>query len=253
MLIDFEDVANGVKEYMDLTQGNYVVDVKDDLDCIQSKPIAVQAPGQVPLSSVTATPSDATCVNEGESGSITVVISDAGLFQVAVSQDQLNVPADDQFVDYSSPGLPSITFNNLASGAYYLYIKSSTTTCPTRTDAITIGGVQAIGSFDVLSNCENPNLTINNITGQMDAPFVIRVFDNDDKFFKIDSLTSSSIPLSRSVTFVYNPPLQHSFLSLPGTYRFVMVQTQTFGASTCTLASDTVVYDVRLGPKHHIG
>ena len=216
VLIDFEDVVNGVKEYLTLSQGNYVVDVKDDLDCIQSQQIAVQAPGQVPLSSVSATPSDATCINEGESGSITVVISDAGLFQVAVSQDQLNVPADDQFVDYSSPGLPSITFNNLVRGAYYLYIKSSTTTCPTRTDAINIGGVQAIGSFDVLSNCENPNLTINNITGQIDAPFVIRVFDNDDKFFKIDSLTSSSIPLSRSVTFVYSPPLQHSFLSLPG-------------------------------------
>ena len=247
VLIDFEDVVNGVKEYLTLSQGNYVVDVKDDLDCIQSKPIAVQAPGQVSLSSVTVTPSDATCINEGESGSIMVVISDAGLFQVAVSQDQLNVPADDQFVDYSSPGLPSITFSNLRRGAYYLYIKSSTSTCPTRTDAYNIGGFQAIGSFEVLSNCGNPNLTINNITGQVDAPFVIRVFDNDDKFFKIDSLTSSSIPLSRTVTFVYNPPLQHSFLVMPGSYRFVMVQKQTIGTSTCTLVSDTVVFDVSLG------
>ena len=253
VLIDYEDVVNGEKEYLDLSQGNYIVDVKDHLDCIQSKPIAVQAPGQVPLASVTVTPGDATCVNDGVSGFITVAISDAGLFEVAVSQDQLNVPADDQFVDYASPGLPSITFNNLVRGAYYIYIKSATTTCPTRTDAITVGGVQAIGSFDVLSNCENPNLTINNITGQVDAPFVIRVFDNDDKFFKIDSLTSSSIPLSRSVTFVYNPPLQHSFLVMPGSYRFVMVQTQTFGTGTCTLVSDTIVYDVRLGLNITLG
>jgi len=253
VFIDYEDVVNGEKEYLDLAQGNYVVDVKDNLDCIQSKPIAVQAPGQVPLASVTITPGDATCVNEGVSGFITVAISDAGLYEVAVSQDQLNVPDDDQFVDYPSPGLPSITFNNLVRGAYYIYIKSATTTCPTRTDAIAVGGVQAIGSFDVLSNCENPNLTINNITGQIDAPFVIRVFDNDDKFFKVDSLTSSNIPLSKSVTFVYNPPLQHSFLVMPGSYRFVMVQTQTFGTSTCTLVSDTVVYDVRLGLNITLG
>ena len=104
----------------------------------------------------------------------------------------------------------------------------------------------------MLSNCENVNLTINNITGQQDTPFVIRVFDNDDQFFKIDSLTSSSIPLSRSVTFVYR-----SFSTqLPqhaGSYRFVMVQTQTFGTSTCTLVSDTVVYNVSFGLNITLG
>jgi hypothetical protein len=254
VFIDFEDVVNGVKEYLDLSQGNYVVDVQDVLGCIQSKPIAVQAPGQVPLASVsvTTTSNDA-CVNESPNGSITVVISDAGQYEVAVSQDPLNVPADDQFVDYSSPSFPNVVFSSLTRGGYYLYIKSSTTTCPTRTDAIIIDGFQGIGSFEVLSNCGNQNLTINNITGQVDAPFVIRVFDNDDKFFKIDSLTSTSIPVSRSVAFVYNPPLQHSFLSLPGTYRFVMVQTQTFGTSTCLMASDTVVYDVRLGLSITLG
>ncbi len=246
-LFDFEDVSAGFKEYQDLAQGNYVVDVKDHLDCVQSKPIAVQAPGQVSLASVTVIPTDATCTNEGNSGSVQVIISDAGIFEVAISQDQINVPADDQFVTYNSPSLPSITFNNLGRGVYYLYFKSSTTTCPTRTDAVSIGGVQAVSDFEVLSSCDNVNLTLNNITGQTDAPFVIRVFSNSDKFFKIDSLTASGIPLSKSVSFVYNPPLQHSFLANPGTYRFVMIQTQTTGAGTCTLVSDTVVYDVRLG------
>jgi gliding motility-associated-like protein len=133
------------------------------------------------------------------------------------------------------------------AGNYYLYIKSSTTTCPTRTDAIAVGGVQALNDFDVLSSCENVNLTINNITGQRDAPFVIRVFNNSDKFLQIDSLSAGGIPLSNSVSFNYVAPLQHPFLTLPGTYRFVMVQNQTTGAGTCTLVSDTVVYDVRLG------
>jgi len=51
--------------------------------------------------------------------------------------------------------------------------------------------------------------------------------------------------LSKSISFIYAPPLQHSFLVDPGTYRFVMVQTQTTGAGTCTLVSDTVVYTIR--------
>ncbi len=245
--VDFEDVVAGFKEYTSLAQGNYIVDVRDQLDCIRSKPIAVQAPGQVSLSSVSIVATDATCTNGGESGAIQVSISEAGLFQVAISRDQVNVPDDDEFVNYNSPSLPSITFNNLVRGVYYLYFKSNTTTCPTRTDAIMINGVQAVGRFDVLASCDNVNLTINNITGQQDAPFVIRVFSNANQFFKIDSLAASSIPISNAVAFVYNPPLQHSFLNMPGTYRFVMVQNQTTGAGTCTLVSDTVVYNVRQG------
>ena len=243
--VDFENVAGGAKAYTGLSQGNYVVDVRDHLDCIQSKPIAVQAPGQVPLSSVTVTSADASCTNGGESGTIKVIISDAGIYKVAISQDQVNVPADADFIDYTSPSIPNVTFNNLASGAYYVYIKSNTTTCPTRTDAIFINGVQALADFDVLPNCGNVNLTLNNITGQQDASFVIRVFDNNDKFFKIDSLSSPNIPLSNSVTFTYAAPLQHVFLATPGTYRFVMIQNQTTGSGTCTLVSDTVVYQVR--------
>ena len=241
---DYTDVAAGTKTYTALSQGNYIVDVRDHLDCVQSKPIAIQAPGQVPLSSVGIVAADASCTNGGESGTIKVTISDPGIYKVAVSQDQVNVPPDADFVDYNAPSLPSITFNNLASGVYFLYLKSSTTTCPTRTDAITINGVKALADFEVLSNCGNVNLTLNNITGQQDAPFVVRVYSNDDKFFKIDSLSSPGIPLSNAVSFTYAAS-QHTFLVNPGTYRFVMVQTQTTGSGSCTLVSDTVVYDVR--------
>ncbi len=242
---DFENLVSGALEYTDLAQGNYIVDIKDQIDCIQSKPIAIQAPGQVPLSLVDIIPTDASCANEGASGSIQVTINQAGIYEVAVSQDQVNVPADEDFVQYNSPSLPSLLFNNLIRGRYFLYIKSNTTACPTRSDVINIGGVYAVGDFDIISNCENINLTLNNITGEQDSPFVIRVFSNDDKFFKIDSLTALAIPQSNSVSFIYNAPLQHSFLTEQGTYRFVMVQTQTTGAGTCTLVSDTVVYDVR--------
>jgi len=244
VVADYANVNADAVSYPDLIQGNYIVDVRDHRDCVQSKPIAVQAPGQVPLNVVQITATDATCDNAGESGAVRVTISEAGIYKVAISQDQINVPADEDFIDYASPSLPSVTFPNLSAGVYYLYIKSSTTTCPTRTDAIVIQGVIALADFEVLSNCSNVNLTMNNITGQQDKPFVIRVFGNDDKFFKIDSLAASSIPLSNSVTFEYAPP-RHTFLNSPGTYRFVMVQTQTTGAGTCTLVSDTVVYSVR--------
>ena len=245
VVADFEAVSGGAKNYTDLAQGNYVVDIKDESDCIQSKPIAIQAPGQVPLAVVDIIATDASCANEGASGTIQVTINAPGIYEVAVSQDQVNVPDDDQFVSYNSPSLPSITFNNLTRGRYFLYIKSSTTECPTRSDVISIGGVYAVSDFDVLSNCENVNLTLNNLTGQEDTPFTIRVFNNNDKFFKIDSLTASAIPQSKSVSFIYTAPLQHKFLTEEGTYRFVMIQKQTTGAGACTLVSDTVVYEIR--------
>ncbi|WP_276372452.1 gliding motility-associated C-terminal domain-containing protein, partial [Chryseolinea sp. H1M3-3] len=245
VVADYETVTAGAKEYTDLSQGNYIIDIQDESDCRQSKPIAIQAPGQVPLAVIDMVATDASCANEGASGTIQVTINQPGIYQVAVSQDQVNVPADDQFVAYNSPSLPNITFNNLIRGRYFLYIKSSTTQCPTRTDVISIGGVFAVSDFDVISNCENVNLTLNNITGQESTPFVIRVFNNNDKFFKIDSLTASEIPLSNAVSFVYSAPLQHKFLTEQGTYRFVMIQNQTTGSGTCTLVSDTVVYDVR--------
>ncbi|MDH4090147.1 MAG: gliding motility-associated C-terminal domain-containing protein, partial [Cyclobacteriaceae bacterium] len=225
--------------------GDYIVDVRDRLDCIQSKPITVKAPGQISLSSIATLATDASCANEGASGSIKVTISDVGMFQVALSMDQLNVPPDSEFVDYDSPSLPSLTFDNLVGGVYYLYARPITTKCPTRTDAIALGGVVSVKGFEVLSNCDNVNLTLNNIRGQRDAPFVIRVFNNEDKFLQIDSLTAPSIPLSDAVSFIYVAPLQHSFLINPGAYRFVMVQNQTTGVGTCTLVSDTVVFSVR--------
>jgi gliding motility-associated-like protein len=114
---------------------------------------------------------------------------------------------------------------------------------------ITIGGVYAVTDFEILSNCENVNLTLNNLTGEEGKPFTIRVFNNNDKFFKIDSLRMSSIPQSSSVSFTYSAPLTHKFLTEEGIYRFVMIQEQTTGAGTCVLVSDTVVYEVR----EHIG
>ena len=164
VVADFEAVMTELKIMQTLAQGNYVVDMKDESDCIQSKPIAIQAPGQVPLAVVDIVATDASCANEGASGTIQVTINEPGIYEVAVSQDQVNVPEDDQFVSYNSPSLPSITFNNLTRGRYFLYIKSSTTECPTRSDVISIGGVYAVSDFDVLSNCENVNLTLNNIT-----------------------------------------------------------------------------------------
>ena len=143
---DFEDVVGGVKEYIGLAQGNYIVDVRDESIVFKANRLLCRRRVKFrwPLDIIAT---DASCSNEGASGSIHVTITDPGIYEVAVSQDQVNVPADEHFVAYSSPSLPSITFNNLIRGGYYLYIKSSTTTCPTRTDVIEIGGVYAVSDL----------------------------------------------------------------------------------------------------------
>ena len=98
-------------------------------------------------------------------------------------QDQLNVPQR-EFVNYSSPSLPSINFTNLSSGVYYLYLKSSTTTCPTRTDAILINGL----CIAILMCCQMRKRKPTLITYRSEGRRVCDPrFQHEDKFFKIDS------------------------------------------------------------------
>jgi gliding motility-associated-like protein len=240
----YEDVAGGTKQYTGLTQGLYIVSVKDQTDCVYTSGlIAVQAPGQIPLSAIKIEGiTFATCANNGLSGSIVMSITTPGTYQVAISQDQSNVPADDQFQNY---GGTDFTFSSLAKGRYYIYVKSASVPCPTRTQAIDIDGVNALEKFTVTSSCDNVNLSITNLSGQDNTPFVIRVFRNSDPFFKIDSVSASSV--STPAFFIYDqgPPAKHDFLIAPDSYRFVMIQTQTIGAGTCTLVSDTVVFNVK--------
>src|SRR5690606_1310696 len=97
------------------------------------------------------TKSDANCSNEGRSGSISVNVVDGGQYFVALSTDQFNAPAEDEYVTYTNPAL---VFNNLARGQYFVYVKPATGSCPTRTAPIEIFGVYDI-TFDLQLNCHD--------------------------------------------------------------------------------------------------
>jgi gliding motility-associated-like protein len=234
VLFDYEDVASGTKSYSDLGKGDYFVDIIDNGDCVTTYPSAIQikAPGlslTIPALAVT----NADCSNGGKSGSILFKISAPdGIYKVAVSADPLNVPADDQFVDYNSLVLPNVKFDQLPRGNYYFYVKSSTSPCPTRTvNPVAVDGPYQIGDFEIIPSCSTPDITIANISGEPGKPMVIQVYDNADPFFQIDELAVSAN--ATTATFHYTPT-EHSFLTGYGnTYRFVIVQEQT----SCTITS----------------
>jgi len=234
VLFDYEDVVSAAKSYSDLGKGDYFVDIIDNGDCVTTYPSAIQikAPGlnlTIPALAVT----NADCSNGGRSGSILFKISAPdGIYKVAVSADPLNVPADDQFVDYNSLVLPNVKFDQLPRGNYYFYVKSSTSPCPTRTvNPVAVNGPYQIGDFEILPSCSTPDITIANISGEPGKPMVIQVYDNSDPFFQIDELAVSAN--ATTATFHYTPT-EHSFLTGYGnTYRFVIVQEQT----SCTITS----------------
>jgi gliding motility-associated-like protein len=234
VLFDYEDVASGAKSYTDLSKGDYFVDIKDNSDCQTTYPSAIQikAPGlnvTIPTLAVT----NADCSNGGKSGTILFKISAPdGIYKVAISADPLNVPADDQFIDYNTLVLPNVKFDQLARGGYYFYVTSSTSPCPTRTDnPVLVDGPYQIGDFEIIPSCSTPDITIANISGEPGKPMVIQVYDNADPFFQIDQLAVSAN--ATTATFHYTPT-EHSFLTGYGnTYRFVIVQEQT----TCTITS----------------
>ncbi|AYB34255.1 gliding motility-associated C-terminal domain-containing protein [Chryseolinea soli] len=234
VLFDYEDVVSAAKSYSDLGKGDYYVDIKDNGDCVTTYPSAIQikAPGlslTIPALAVT----NADCSNGGKSGSILFKISAPdGIYKVAISADPLNVPADDQFVDYNTLVLPNVKFDQLARGGYYFYVKSNTSPCPTRTDnPVVVDGPYQIGDFEIIPSCSTPDITIANISGEPGKPMVIQVYDNADPFFQIDELAVTAN--ATTATFHYTPT-EHSFLTGYGnTYRFVIVQEQT----SCTITS----------------
>jgi gliding motility-associated-like protein len=234
VLFDYVDVVSGAKSYTDLSKGDYFVDIKDNSDCQTTYPSAIQikAPG-LSLTIPTLAVTNADCSNGGKSGTVLFKISAPdGIYKVAISADPLNVPADDQFVDYNTLVLPNVKFDQLARGGYYFYVKSNTSPCPTRTDnPVAVDGPYQIGDFEIIPSCSTPDITIANISGEPGKPMVIQVYDNADPFFQIDELAVSAN--ATTATFHYTPT-QHSFLTGYGnTYRFVIVQEQT----SCTITS----------------
>jgi gliding motility-associated-like protein len=216
-----------------LSGGTYTLRVKDASGCENDFNAAVTFPGFI-NSAITKTNAD--CSNNGFSGSISVAISDPGTFEVALSPDQFNEPSSDQYVAYFNP---SVTFNGLQRGEYFIYVRSNSTACPTRSAPINIFGVYAI-NFDLEPDCNNNQLSValTNVTGDpAGSQLEIQLY----KKLSTDppEVIYQPFPADGEIYLEYN---QHSFLRTPGEYRIRIIQTQSEIA--CNLSSDLVDFIV---------
>ncbi len=229
--------------FTNLAGGIYSLLVRDGIGCIKTiAPVNVTFPGFVNFTTIV---NNADCTNNGNSGSIVVTVTDIGsTYRVALSQDQFNEPSDADYQNYVSP---SVMFSGLPRGVYYLYVKSATAACPTRSAPIIIQGSYAM-TFDIVPICADNevSLSLTNITGEPNIPFEIRVFR------KFTNIIEETIPVPEilptgSFLIRYNDPdaiinQSRVWLRTPGEYQIQIVQVQS---TFCLLESPLIDYRVR--------
>ena len=217
--------------FNNLSGGNYTITIRDAAGCTRDFTVPVTFPGFV---NHTITPANATCDNNGFSGTITVAIADAGTFKVALSTDQFNAPGEELYQNYSAP---SVTFDGLARGTYYVYIRSTGAGCPTRSAPINIGGAFAL-DFDIVPFCDDRKLSLSltNITAEPGVP--IRI----DIYRKFTDILVESIPVTIPATNSYLlEHAAHPWLQSPGEYQIQLEQLQS---TFCTIKSELVDFVV---------
>lgn len=202
-------------EFTGLAGGMYTLTVQDASGCQKDFPASVTFPGFI---NATINKSNADCSNNGASGVLTVSITDPGTYQVALSADQFNAPPDEEYLNYSSP---FVSFSGLASGDYYIYMKSNTAACPTRSAPVNITGPSPV-SFNLEPACTGTELSLNltNMVADATTPVEIRVL----RKLTSEAVQTITIPV---VPATGNFRLDHddyAFLSLPGEYVIQMVQ-----------------------------
>lgn len=240
--IDGGQSFQSASDFSGLAGGSYVLRVRDGVGCERDFAANITFPGFV---NSAITKSNADCSNDGNSGSITVVINDPGVFQVALSTDQFTTPADADFINYASP---SVSFAQLPRGEYFVYIRSGSAACPTRSAPINIFGAYDV-SFALQSQCNDNalSLALVNVTGEAGgAPLEIRI----SKKMSTDApvILSMPLPSDGEIFLDYN---QHAFLRTPGEYRIQISQPQS--ETSCVLFSDIVDVTVAEPLSAHIG
>ena len=220
-------------DFNGLAGGSYTVRVRDAVGCEKDFTANVTFPGFI---NSLISKMNADCSNGGESGSISVSIADLGSFQVALSTDQFNVPADADFLPYSNP---SVVFDKLPRGQYYVYMKSTSAACPTRSAPINIFGVYDI-TFDLIPNCNNNefSLALLNVTGESGgAPLEIQI----SKKLSSDppEIIYQQFPANGEIYLNHD---DYTFLKTPGEYRIKIIQFQF--EVVCNLSSDIIDFIV---------
>ncbi|HET9488069.1 MAG TPA: gliding motility-associated C-terminal domain-containing protein, partial [Chryseosolibacter sp.] len=211
-----------------LAGGSYTLRVRDVSGCENDFTANVTFPGFI---NTAISKSNANCTNGGNSGSISVIVNDPGSFEVALTQDQFNAPANSEYLLYNNP---FINFNSLPRGEYFVYVKSNGGGCPTRSAPINIFGVYPV-SFDLERVCKGNevSLALLNVTGEPGTPMEIHV---TRKLSADPSVViNSPFPANGEIYLDYD---QHAFLRAPGEYQLRVIQFQNEVA--CSLSSNSV-------------
>ncbi|MEX2233860.1 MAG: gliding motility-associated C-terminal domain-containing protein, partial [Cyclobacteriaceae bacterium] len=229
-------------DFNGLAGGTYTLTVRDALGCENDFTANVTFPGFI---NSAISKNNADCTNGGDSGSISVTVTDLGAFEVALSTDQFNPPADAEYLTYSNP---SITFNALSRGQYFVYVKSNSAACPTRSAPINIFGVYDI-TFDLEAHCNNNELSLAllNVTGESGgAPLEIQV----SKKLSTDppEIIYQQFPADGEIFLDYD---DHTFLQTPGEYRIMIIQFQN--EVVCNLSSEVVDFNVPVPLSAQVG
>jgi large repetitive protein len=216
-----------------LAGASYTLTVRDAAGCQSDFTANVTFPGFI-NSAISKT--DADCSNGGNSGMISVAVNDPGVFEVALSTDQFNEPADGDYLPYSNP---AINFNELPRGEYFVYVRSTAGACPTRSAPIKIFGVYDI-TFDLVPACNNNELSLAlvNVTGDSNGPqvqiHVTRKLSSDPP-----EIINRQFPANGEIFLDRD---EYAFLRTPGEYDLRIVQVQV--EVLCPMSSQTIDFTV---------
>jgi len=129
-----DGVATDSTSFHSLSGGNHIFTITDANSCVKNFPFIINFPGLVNFTVQTAAPD---CSGTGNNGSITVLITSSGTFDVGVTTDPINDPAVFQTV--VSAGSTSVVFPGLSQATYYVVAKPTGALCPSRS-LVTING-----------------------------------------------------------------------------------------------------------------
>ena len=225
-----------------LAGGTYALRVRDAAYCEKEFTALIDFPGFI---NFVVSKTNADCSNDGASGLISVTVSDPGVFQVALATDQFNPPSDAEYISYTNP---AVTFTQLPRGEYFVFVKSGTSACPTRSAPINIFGVYDV-SFALAADCNNNELSLAlvNVTGQAGgAPIEIHI----SKKLTSDppEIIYQQFPADGEIYLEYD---QYAFLKTPGEYRIQLIQFQS--EAVCNLPSEIADFTVPVPLNAGIG
>lgn len=217
--------------FTELIGGSYTLSIRDSKGCQLDSTVNVTSPGNFNFSHQVQ---HIDC--QGNAGSITVNFHDTGEFFAALTLDPLALPADEEFK--SGFGTGKVEFHDLEAETYYVFVKSATSECATRSDAINVLDFAWI-DFDIEPHCEGSDfsMTLTNITGLMGGPqltiYIYRLPDLSNWYDRIDV---NPFPGDGQDVVIDDDDL--NFLKNPGEYLLRLVQVQLRGIDPCEVTTE---------------